>query len=168
MSEILYFLNIKNLSVNWEKHIFHCRKWNFELVKNVAHTAEFFSERSWNYIYLVYVYIAYSISEWTQETRGLILSLISCSVLFFVFSKACRELSFWMRNMCVAWWKLKRNNPYKHIAYSLAPYYLGSIRSGIWLLRSGDSSVNVASVFVLTIIFCYYIRILLTVFDFLR
>ena len=131
MSEILYFLNIKNLSVNWERHIFHCRKWNFELVKNVAHTAEFFSERSWNYIYLVYVYIAYSISEWTQETRGLILSLISCSVLFFVFSKACRELSFWMRNICVAWWKLKSNSPYKHIAYSLAPYYLGSIRSGI-------------------------------------
>ena len=155
MSEILYFLNIKNLSMNWEKHIFHCGKRNFELVKNVAHTAEFFSERSWNYIYL-------------RETRGLILSLISCSLLFFVFSKACRELSFWMRNICVAWWKLKRNNPYKHIAYSLAPYYLGSIRSGIWLLRSGDSSVNVASVFVLTIIFCYYIRILLTVFHFLR
>ena len=32
--------------MNWEKHIFHYGKWNFELVKNVAHTAEFFSERS--------------------------------------------------------------------------------------------------------------------------
>ena len=32
--------NDKSLSMNWEKYVFHWKKWNFEPIMNSAHTAE--------------------------------------------------------------------------------------------------------------------------------
>ena len=38
-----YFVssNFKNLSINWEKYIFHREGWNFEPIGNFVHTTEF-------------------------------------------------------------------------------------------------------------------------------
>ena len=37
-----YFISssFKNLSMNWEKNIFHWEKWDFELIMNSTHMAE--------------------------------------------------------------------------------------------------------------------------------
>ena len=37
-----YFISssFKNLSMNWEKYIFHWEKWDFEPIMNSAHMAE--------------------------------------------------------------------------------------------------------------------------------
>ena len=32
--------SFKNLSVYWERYIFHCEKWDFEPIMNSAHMAE--------------------------------------------------------------------------------------------------------------------------------
>ena len=37
--------NFKNLSMIWEKYVFHWEKWNFEPITNSAHTAEFLALR---------------------------------------------------------------------------------------------------------------------------
>ena len=41
-----------------------------------------------------------------------------------------------------------------HVGYSLASYYLDLIRSGIYSIKLRNSSVNVASVFVVNINLC--------------
>ena len=41
--------------MNWEKQIFHRRKWN-ELIGNSARTTECLAKRLWKYIFLAYVY----------------------------------------------------------------------------------------------------------------
>ena len=40
-----YFISssFKNLSMNWEKYIFHWEKWDFEPIMNSAHMAELFA-----------------------------------------------------------------------------------------------------------------------------
>ena len=64
--------------------------------------------------------------------------------------------------------KVQNNCPSKYITYSLASYYLSLIRSGIWWIKSGDSSVNVIFVFVFTITFCYHMKRLLIISNFLK
>ena len=60
--------------------------------------------------------------------------------------------------------KIQNNSPHKYIAYSLALYYLSDIGSGI---KSRESNVIVVSVFVFNIAFCYHIKILLVISNFL-
>ena len=64
--------------------------------------------------------------------------------------------------------KVHNKITYKYIAYSLTQNYLGLFRLGIWSIKSRDSSVNVVSVFVFTIIFCYQVKILLIISNFLK
>ena len=62
-----------------------------------------------------------------------------------------------MRDLCVAM-KVKDNKQHKYMAYNIASYCLIVIRSGIQWIKSRDSSVNVISVLVSTIIFCYHMK----------
>ena len=71
------------------------------------------------------------------------------------------------RYMCCSM-KIQNNSPHKYIAYSQASYYLSLVRSKIQGTKSGDLSVNFVSVFIFSIIFCYHIKGLLIISNFLK
>ena len=114
---------------------------------------------------ILFIGKAYTISGWNQETQVLILSLFLFSPLFFGFSDFV-DNSLFGGEILYCSIEIQSILAYKYIAYSLALCYLSLVTSGIWN-KIKRSSVNVAFVFVFTINFCYYIKRLLIIYNFL-
>ena len=113
-------------------------KWH-EAIGNSTLTTECLAKSNWWYMVLANMQV-YSITEWAQEAQVLILSLFFMfSIIFYFVRTFSITLIFDKRYMCCS--MNVQYSPYKYVSYRLASYYLSLFRSGIYWIKSIDSSV---------------------------
>ena len=94
------------------------------------------------------------------------MSLVSTIIFYFLMTFLITHISHEIYMVCSM--KIQNNSQHKCIAIGLASDYLSLNGSRIQWIKLRDLGVIVLSVFVFSVIFCYHIKRLWIIFNFLK